>query len=462
LIHRLLRDDARRAEPALGPARRVDALVKMCWCRLRGTFPPGWSGVELSEGASPKLVQAAFRLQSAAAVRERANRLLNLGVLGQLEHFAVDLLRLDAVLDIVVKVTRSSYADLSVPPYARWRHFEVGEVDRWGMLASSRDWKSPYDLGRAAVDLAFISILVDGLAGPGWAYAEAATGETFARGEGLAIASLVMFAGGTFSSDPYDPLRVDARALAGLTIEELSDGLQQSQSNALVGLEPRLAAINRFGQYMAFEPELFTAGESVRPGGLIDYLGRTDAGNGVSAPKLMQLLLKPLNTISPGRYALGGIPLGDTSPHARLVIGDDSDALMPFHQTAQWLTYSLIEPLVWAGFDVFDLDGLTALADQWNGGLLLDMGLIKLRNPTDAQRPHPADSELVVEFRALTVALIDKVADGVRKRLGRPAETFPLACVLEGGTSAAGRRLARERRADGSPALVILPDTSMI
>ena len=34
---------------------------------------------------------------------------------------------------------------------------------------------------------------------------------------------------------------------------------------------------------------------------------------------------------------------------------------MPFHQTAQWLTYSLVEPLVWSGFEIVDLNGLTAL-----------------------------------------------------------------------------------------------------
>jgi hypothetical protein len=417
-----------------------------------------WSCADVLDTASANLVLAAQRLQSAAAIRERANRLLSLGVMGQLDHFSIDLLRLDAVIDFVVKVTRSGYADLSVPPHARWRHFEFGEVDRWGMIAGSRDWPDRLALGRAAVDLAFISVLLDGLAAPGWAYAEAATGETFARAEGLAIASLVMFAGGTFSSNPYDPLRVDARALAGLTVEELADGLQVSQSNPLVGLDERLPEINRLGQVMAFEPEVFAVQDGVRPGGLIDYLIRTEPRAAISATRLLQLVLKPLISIAPGRFALGGVALGDTWPHGRLVMGDGTDGLMPFHQTAQWLTYSLIEPLVWAGLDVTDLDGLTALADPWNGGLLVDMGLIKLRDPAQAGLAHVPESELVVEYRALTVALIDKIADGVRRRLGRPADAFPLACVLEGGTSAAGRRLARERRPDGSAAIIVIAD----
>ena len=46
----------------------------------------------------------------------------------------------------------------------------------------------------------------------------------------------------------------------------------------------------------------------------------------------------------------------------------------------------------------------------------------------------------------------------VRARLGVDASAFPLASVLEGGTWAAGRRIARERRADGSPPLKIISD----
>jgi hypothetical protein len=213
---------------------------------------------------------------------------------------------------------------------------------------------------------------------------------------------------------------------------------------------------------MAFKPELFAADDGIRPGGLVDHLLRTEPDQAIAASKLLEIVLKPLNTISPGRFALGGVPLGETWAHRRLVMGDDTDGLMPFHQTAQWLTYSLIEPLVWAGLDVHSLDGLTALADPWNCGLLIDMGLVKLRDPALAERAHLQESELVVEFRALTIALIDRIADGVRKRLGRPAEAFPLACVIEGGTAAAGRRLARERRPDGSPAIVVISDSAML
>ena len=63
----------------------------------------------------------------------------------------------------------------------------------------------------------------------------------------------------------------------------------------------------------------------------------------------------------------------------------------------------------------------------------------------------------MVEWRALTVALLDELAPLVRKRLGADAAALPLACVLEGGTWAAGRRLAQQLR-DGRPPLSIRSD----
>ena len=61
--------------------------------------------------------------------------------------------------------------------------------------------------------------------------------------------------------------------------------------------------------------------------------------------------------------------------------------------------------------------------------------------------------EAVVEWRALTVALLDRLAERVRARLGLDAADFPLAMVLEGGSWAAGREIAAERRAGRRPAL---------
>jgi len=130
---------------------------------------------------------------------------------------------------------------------------------------------------------------------------------------------------------------------------------------------------------------------------------------------------------------------------------------MPFHKLSQWLSYSLLEPFEWAGVQVNGLDALTGLPEYRNGGLFLDAGVLLFKDPAQAQRLHQAGDELIVEWRALTVALLDELAPLVREQLGLTAEQMPLACVLEGGTWAAGRALAQQLH-QGLPPLNIESD----
>ena len=155
---------------------------------------------------------------------------------------------------------------------------------------------------------------------------------------------------------------------------------------------------------------------------------------------------------------LDGMSLGDTWKHPAIKRADATNGLVPFHKLSQWLAYSLIEPLQQAGLKVSDVDGLTGLAEYRNGGLFVDFGVIALRDPAKAMQPNAVDSALVVEWRALTIALLDKIAPLVRAELGVDEAKFPLGCVLEGGTWAAGRVLARTKRADAGPPIRVISD----
>jgi hypothetical protein len=313
-------------------------------------------------------------------------------------------------------------------------------------------------MARAAFDLAIVSVLLDAGAGPQWHYEEGRTGETYARSEGLAVASFDMFIGGVFSSRPEDPFRVDAQALAALTPDELAAGFQVGPNNPLVGVEGRTALLNRLGQLIAGAEDVFGRHDDPRPGGLFDVIAATAEETTIRATAILDALLQNLGPIWPGRITLGGVDLGDTWRHPLIEAADATKGLVPFHKLSQWLAYSLIEPLEWAGYDVVEIDGLTGLPEYRNGGLFLDSGVLRLKDPAEAARPHAVDSTLVVEWRALTVALLDRIADPIRSKLGFEARDFPLAKVLEGGTWATGRRLAREKRGDGSPPLTVISD----
>jgi len=122
------------------------------------------------------------------------------------------------------------------------------------------------------------------------------------------------------------------------------------------------------------------------------------------------------------------------------------------------MTYSLCEPLMEAGFTITDVDKLTGLAEYRNGGLLLDLGLITMTDSKDLDVAHRPESEVLIEWRGLTIALLDRIGAEVQKKLNKSATEFPLAKVLEGGTWWAGRKAAKALRADSSPPLKIDSD----
>ena len=160
-----------------------------------------------------------------------------------------------------------------------------------------------------------------------------------------------------------------------------------------------------------------------------------------------------LGPIWPSRLTLGGVPLGDTWRHPAIKRGDATDGLVPIHKLSQWLSYSLIEPLQWSGIAVTDIDGLTGLAEYRNGGLFVDAGVLRLRNPEEAIHPNAVGSELVVEWRALTVALLDEVASLIRARRGLDHRRVSAGARarrrhLGGGPAARAREASRRRAAD--------------
>jgi hypothetical protein len=402
--------------------------------------------------------KAARSLLSAAAVRERSHQLLQAGLDGRLKHFTVDLDRLEPCADQVVTTIRAAYPSLDIPFHARWRHFAAGGHERWGAVMHGAPWESAADMARSAFDLAIVSVLLDAGAGAQWRYEEGRTGETYIRSEGLAVASFDMFVSGAFSSRPEDPFRVDADVLMTLTAQDLAEGFQVSADNPLVGLEGRAALLNRLGRAVATNPDIFGQIDDPRPGGLFDVIAATAENDQIKATAILEALLTHLGSIWPGRITLGGVDLGDTWRHPLVEAPDATKGLVPFHKLSQWLSYSLIEPLEWAGFTVVEIDGLTGLPEYRNGGLFLDTGVISLKDPADSAHAHAVDSQLVVEWRALTVALLDRIAEPIRAKLGFTATDFPLAKALEGGTWATGRRLAKEKRGDGSPPLSVISD----
>lgn len=401
-------------------------------------------------------------LRDLAAIRATARQILADARRGASKNFRVHDEKVADATSLVARVTRDNYPDLEIPFHSRWRHFEIPASDHSASDHSPRNlaYELIGDPRRAAGagaklewltrawDLVMVSVLLDAGAGDQWRYKDKATGISFSRSEGLGIASLRMFEAGIFSASPAtDPLRVDALRLSTLEPAELAAGFQATQENPLAGLEGRANLLRSFGEKL-LRPD-YEMDPLTRPGELAGVIIDAARGGSVAIPSIFGELLNRLSSMWPGRPVVDGSAMGDVWYFAGAGAGSPAPGYVPFHKLTQWLTYSLAEPLVATGIRITGLGELTGLPEYRNGGLLIDTGVLELVDANAATGTHAPDSALIVEWRALTVALLDEIAADVRKQLEQP--DLELAQILQGGTWTAGRRIAAEKRGPLAP-----------
>ncbi len=413
-------------------------------------------------GSVPDLQDAVRHLRLPSTVRERCTNLANAVAAGRSTELSLDRSRMGALARRVAALVQERHPGPTVPLHSCWRHLEAGGVDRPARLAQRLSGADRAEAARIRVDLAVVSVLMDGPAGLEWQYRDAGSGRGTGRAEGLAAATFDAFMAGRFSSDPAIPLRVDARALSQLHAGTLGDILQVRPDNPLVGLEGRLRLLHRLAAVLQRRADVF--GEPARPGALFDLLGhvllRGPDGRPQKLPVhrlragvMLRTLLKAFGGIWPGGSPLGGKSLGDVWAHPLAGGSGASAGHVPFHTYSQWLALSLVEPLAAGGIEIDALDELTGLAGLRHGGLFLDAGVVVPRRPGFAHAPHMPGDTAIVEWRALSMVLLDDLLRSVRAELRRP--DLGMAGLLEGGVVAAGRALAAERRPGGPPPLRI-------
>ncbi len=390
-------------------------------------------------------------LFSPKAIRRQAKKIFDLTREGKTSFQYVPE-KLAPTTDYVLQVIRKKYPTLQIPFHSRWGHFRAGGVDRTKELNQRLAVEDKRERARAKLDLVITSVLLDAGAGPHWNYFDQGTQSNYGRSEGLGLASLSMFLSGAMSGSP-GTLKADIKGLRSVTTKKLEQHFQVRKDNPLVGVEGRVALLNNLATAL-LNKEIFKDG---RPGNILDYLIEAH-GESITASHILRAVIDGFGPIWPGRLSSGKTNLGDVWRYSKLEASSIKDALVPFHKLSQWMTYSLIEPIVEAEIEVTGVEDLTGLAEYRNGGLMIDSGLIELRNPQDAKKQWEPGSDLIIEWRALTIHLLDLIGEKVQKSLDKKPAEFPLAKVLEGGTWWAGRMLAQEKRTSGVPPLDIKSD----
>lgn len=461
----------------------------------------------MASSPSDTVSPAVAYLRTLPAVRERCSKIFAAAAAnGGLEYFTYDASKEDAVADYCINIIKRDFGTnyASIPPHGRWRHFDVGGIPRvttllseWAGVRNSSpetgDFKpkvEPIEAARRLVDLFMVSVLLDAGAGTKWKYEEKKTGLRYGRSEGLAVASLDMFKDGRFCGEASeeDRNKVDAAGLQNLSPDMLAIDMQvHPEENPMTGLEGRCNLLiklgqavesDKFGFFLGPDPSL--APPQRRPGFLVDYLAShptTKVNNGVtevSVPVLWEVLMYGLAPIWPAsRTHLDGVAMGDVWPNSTLstLSGrplDDQASMVPFHKLSQWLCYSLLEAMEKTlNWRFVGGEHGTGLPEYRNGGLFVDLGVL---TPTPAllsasvggegELPAlPAEHPAIVEWRALTVILLDRQAEKIRHKLGLKEDELNLKQVLEAATWKGGREVAKEKRAEtGGPPINVISD----
>ncbi|KAF2753940.1 DUF1688-domain-containing protein [Pseudovirgaria hyperparasitica] len=444
--------------------------------------------ITLPKAPDPNLDPVGY-LRSIYAVRDRSKLVLEKAKKNQLKHFVVDLDKFADTAGYVVSIIKRDFApDYStIPPHGRWQHFEVGgrpRVDQ--LLASWSTQINAQERTRRLIDLFLVSVLLDAGAGTKWQYRSKESGKIYRRSEGLAIASLEMFKAGLFSSNVAVPHQVDSRGLRRLDVTAVARGLQVTDQNPINGLEGRTELLNRLADALQ-KQEVF--GVEARPGNMLDYLlshPSTQASSVpiIPVPTLWTVLMDSLGPIWPAtRTRINGVSIGDAWPCSQMPSHPDRpwENILPFHKLTQWLAYSLMVPMSkllnvrFAGVEL-----MTGLPEYRNGGLLIDTGLLTLKDE-DTKRGlenfaknaqlkgqpsmevvplFPVDDDVIIEWRAVTVGFLDELLVEVNALLSlRGADALSLAQMLEAGTWKGGRELAEVSRPNTKePPIMIVSD----
>ncbi|KAH6593590.1 hypothetical protein BASA61_004239 [Batrachochytrium salamandrivorans] len=354
---------------------------------------------------------------------------------------------MDAVVNAVMMLIVRDYSSpTDIPPHSRWRHFEaasaamkLAKCDRINPLLES--WKK---------EMSKRQVVIPPTERADWGVGKDKAASSYNRardwhwhrssGSWLADCRQIQ----THIPCVQMPLGSQQSPMSRSLLPFKSTTFQP-----ISGCRGRCLLLNRLGDVCAKHTEYFgSTPASNRPGNLVDYLLdhsstlHSDDGQShtVDISLLWHVAMDAFAGVwPPSRTSLDGVFLGDVWPCRALA------AILAARSTES-STESTTESTTGRP------SNRTCRVPY--GGLFVDMGVISLRDSSIHMRSQGPESvprfnvfdDAVVEWRALTVGLLDMVADCVRKRLSLSKDQLPLAKVLEAGTWKAGREIAASLR----------------
>ncbi len=388
----------------------------------------------------PEDAAAVEHLHRLEVIRERAWMLLAAAERGQSDHFVpspeavgtVALAMAEAIRNPSAAEASSSTAAGLSPLANLWQSLRAQQPAALERLRDALVGGDSVARARSGADLAVLHQVLEpaGLAA-----------------DGTTLADLVhSFASGAWTAaSPGEPM-LDAPGLRRVLASDAAVRLPEPLVDLLRD-ESRRQRLEQLASELEQQSELF--GVEGRFGKLLDRLMTplpasefepTEArigpvANGAAVPSLraqsvVDSLSPLIDPIVASTVRIGGQLAGDVWRHPLAWAEDPSRELVPFHSLLLSLTLDLVEPLQEAGRAIADLDQLPMPASRRLAGEVLRLGLVRTRHAAVARLRHPPGSDIVVELRALSVALADRLVDRLRAELNRTVHDLPVVRLI--------------------------------
>ena len=210
-----------------------------------------------------------------------------------------------------------------------------------------------------------------------------------------------------FRPERDDPLRVNAEVLAATDATSLANEFRAERTSVDRARRSR-SLLRRLGAALITQRDVF--GDRARPGALFDTLhGSTGTRGAAHAPALLEVARRAWADLAHRKRSRRRVPrrcvassacgrqrhdggLGSV-PQAVAV------ARLFAARTARMGRYRHVRPRT-----------AHRAAQYRNGGLLLDTGVLQFLDVADSRRTWGVGDEIIVEWRALTVTLLDELA----------------------------------------------------
>jgi len=342
------------------------------------------------------------RMHDLETIRARSWTLLATAERGRSQHFTLDGDAMAGTATALADIIRAETTDLTTPMETCWSLIERESPDLLDEVAGRLEAVDVQARARAGFDLALAAILHD------------PAGDNPAGRR----AAFEAWLAGDFQAD-----------------DGAGSGLEADEAGLVRGWPPVVA------ERLRAAPRWF--GAEARFGRLVDALleappvpAQGSEAEAVSAaPSSSEIvvdiggLVPPLATlIDPlieGGVRLAGRRIGDVGRHPAVTEEGPTHELVPFQAAMQRLVAGLIDPLREAGVQVDGIERLTAPPTRRLAGAMLALGIVVPRHSAVRRLRHPPGSDIVVELRALSVALADRLADRVRAELGITGSALP-------------------------------------